>query len=349
MPVIHPNELTDLVSRIFQAAGAPVATALLVARSLVASDQAGHESHGVVRVRQYLDAIEAGRLLPAAEPVIARETAVATLVDARRAFGQLAARAAIDATIARVRAHGLAVTGLINANHVGRLGEWVQLAAEAGVICMAFCNGGGVRGAVAPFGGAARLLGTNPFAAAIPVAGRLPVVVDFATSIVAEGKLRVARNRGKPVSEGWILDSAGNPSTDPDDFYNGGVLLPAAGHKGYGLSLLVEFFGGLLTGHGSPVLPDFGAGNGVCFLGLAVDLFRPGEAFLADAAALCAEVKASAPASGVDEVLLPGEPEQRNAALRVDQVPIDAATWRQLADAAAALEVPVTAAPVDGA
>jgi uncharacterized oxidoreductase len=249
-------------------------------------------------------------------------------------------------SLAKARAHGLAATGLLNCNHVGRLGEWVQMAADAGMISLAFCNGGGARGAVAPFGGAARLLGTNPVAAAVPVAGQPPLVIDFATSAVAEGKLRVARNRGKSIPEGWILDSAGRPSTNPHDFYNGGVLLPAAGHKGYGLSLLVELLGGLLTGNGSPVLPDFGTGNGVLFLVIAAGVFRPAEAFLADAAALCEQVKAVPPAEGFAEVMLPGEPEQRSAARRrAEGVAVDEATWGQLGAAAATLGVDVPDVP----
>src|SRR5690606_22784214 len=112
--------------------------------------------------------------------------------------------------------------GLIHCGHVGRLGEWVQLAAEQDTIALAFCNGGGVKGIVTPYGGAARLLGTNPMAAAIPVGERAPIVLDFATSAVAEGKVRVARNRGQSIPEGWILDAQGAPSTDPNALYADG-------------------------------------------------------------------------------------------------------------------------------
>jgi uncharacterized oxidoreductase len=344
MPVVPPTVLIDFVQRIFQAAGATGRSARLVAESLVASDLAGHESHGVVRVSQYLNSIASGALDPAAEPVIAHETATIALVDARRGFGQVAAHFAIQVAIAKARAHGLAASGLINCNHVGRLGEWVQMAADQGTIGLAFCNGGGPRGAVAPYGGATRLLGTNPIAAAVPVAGRPPVVIDFATSAVAEGKLRVARNRGLPVPEGLILAPDGRPSTNPEDFYAGGVLLPAAGHKGYGLSLLVELLGGLLTGSGSPVLAGFGGGNGVLFLVLAIEAFRPPEAFLADAAVLCGQVKATPPAPGFAEVLLPGEPEHQTAARRrIDGIPIDQVTWAQLTAAAAERGVVVPA------
>lgn len=342
MPVMDPSVLADFVGRIFQAAGAPEEIARLVADSLVASDLAGHASHGVLRVCQYLDSIAAGEMDPAAEPVIARETATITMVDGRRGFGQVAARFAMGVTIEKARTEGLAVTGVFNCTHVGRLGEWVEMAAEERLIGLAFCNGGRPGGHVTPHGGVARLLGTNPIAGAVPVAGRPPLVVDFATSVVAAGKVRVARNRGQSVPEGWILGPDGRPTTSPEDYYAGGMLLPAAGHKGYGLALLMEFLAGLLTGSGCAALPGFAPGNGVLFLVLSIEAFRPLEAFLADGAALCERVKAVPPAPGFDEVLLPGEPEHRTAErCRIEGVPIDEVTWAQLAAAAAELEVAV--------
>ncbi len=342
MPLMNHTVLADFVSRIFQAVGAKEEVARQVADSLVASDLAGHESHGVVRVRQYLDSIAAGNLNPTAEPIIARETAIVTLVDARHSFGQVAARFAMAVTIEKARAQELAATGVFNCTHIGRVGEWVQMAADQGMIGLAFCNGGGPGGAVAPYGGAARRLGTNPIAAAVPVAGRPPIVVDFATSVVAEGKLRIAHNRGKPLPEGWILGPDGRPSTQSKDFYAGGMLLPAAGHKGYGLALLMEFLGGILTGRGCPALPGFTPGNGVLFLVLSIEPFRPVETFLAEGAALCERVKAAPPAPGFDEVMLPGEPEQRmTERRRVEGIVVDEATWAQLTAAAAALGVAI--------
>lgn len=335
MPVLQHETLAKFVSQIFQEAGASEKTAHLVANSLVASNLAGHDSHGIVRVRQYLNNIAGGDLDPAATPQIVRETAVIAAVDAKRGFGQVAAHLGITIAVEKAKEQGLAATGLFNCGHVGRLGEWVQMAADQNTIGLAFCNGGGPGGAVAPFGGAARLLGTNPIAAAVPVKDRAPVVLDFATSAVAEGKVRIARNSGKSIPEGWIANAQGEATTDPNDLYNGGMLLPAANHKGYSLSLLVEFLGGLLTSSGSACLPGFVMGNGVLFLVLAVDSFRTAEAFLADAAALAEKAKAVPPATGFDEVLLPGEPEQRAAEKRrADGIPIDETTWRELVEEA---------------
>ncbi len=343
MPVIKPTILADFVRRILRAAGATEAGASLVANSLVNSNLAGHDSHGVVRVRQYLDTINAGELDPTAAPVIAGETATVTMIDAQRGFGQIAAHFAMQVTIDKAQKQGLAATGLLNCNHVGRLGEWVEMAAGQGFIGLAFCNGGRPGGLVAPYGGAGRLLGTNPLAAAMPVAGRRPVVIDFSTSIVAEGKVRIARNQGQSVPEGWILRADGHPSTNPEDLYAGGMLLPIAGHKGYGLSLLVEFLGGILTGQGCPGVPGYTVlRNGVLFLVLSIEAFRPAEDFLAESAALCDQVKGVSPAPGFNEVLLPGEPEQRTAKRRqAEGIQIDETTWTQLTTAATTLGVAV--------
>lgn len=343
MPVITATPLTNFVTRILNAAGAAQANAQQVANSLVSSNLAGHDSHGVVRVTQYLNTISAGDLDPTAQPAVTQETAVTAMVDARHGFGQIAAHLAMEVTIKKAQASGLAATGLFNCNHVGRLGEWVQMAADTGLIGLAFCNGGRPGGLVAPFGGAGRFLGTNPIAAAVPVAGRPPVVIDFATSIAPEGKVRVARNKGETLPEGWILDSAGHPTTNPSDLYAGGMLLPMAGHKGYGLSLLVELLGGILTGQSCPGLPDYAVlKNGVLFIVLSLEAFRPPEEVLAEGANFCNHLKAVPPAPGFDEVLLPGEPEQRTARQRRAQgIPIDETTWRQLTEAAAELGVSV--------
>ncbi len=343
MPLLTADRLTDLVRRIFAAAGTPGDIAEIVARSLVLSDLVGHESHGVVRVRQYLDALRRGDLNPAERPVITHETGAAFTVDARRGFGQLAARWTMEQAIVRAKEHGVSAAGLINCGHVGRLGEWVELAAAQNALALGFCNGGGVTGIVAPFGGAERVLGTNPIAAAIPVDGP-PIVLDFATSAVAEGKVRVARNRGKTIPEGWVLDVNGLPTTNPHDLYNGGVLLPAAAHKGYGLSLLVEYLGGVLTGNGTPALPGYLPGNGVLFIVLDGDAFRPWADYLRTADELAERVRHTRTAPGFDEVLLPGAIEQRNeAARRATGVLVDDATWQLLVEDAAAYAVPVDA------
>jgi len=341
MPLLTADRLTDLVGRIFVAAGTPDDIAEIAARSLVLSDLVGHESHGVVRVRQYLDALRRGDLDPTARPAIIHESGAVFTVDAHRGFGQLAARWTMEQALVRTKAHGIAAAGLINCGHVGRLGEWVELAADQHALALAFCNGGGASGIVAPFGGAERVLSTNPIAAAIPLDGP-PIVLDFATSAVAEGKVRVARNRGKTIPEGWVLDAKGIPTTNPQDLYDGGMLLPAAAHKGYALSLLVEYMAGVLTGNGTSALPGYRAGNGVLFIVLHGEAFRPWADYLQTADALARRVRETPPAPGFDEVLLPGAIEQRTeAARRAGGIQVDDATWQLLVDDAAAYAVPL--------
>jgi len=195
---------------------------------------------------------------------------------------------------------------------------------------------------VAPFGGAARRLGTNPLAAAVPLGNRPPFVLDFATSAVAEGKVRVARNSGKEIPTGWVLDKEGNPTTNPADLYEGGMLVPAAGHKGYALAVLVDLLGGMLTGGGSAPQAGTMQSNGVLFIVLAVSAFRSPEEFNAEAEAMADRIKSAPPAPGFGAVLLPGEPEQQTAAQRrANGVPLDEGTWAQMVAEATRLGVSV--------
>lgn len=343
MQTIPAPILTDFVADIFQAAGVPERVAEEVAASLVASNLAGHDSHGVVRTMQYLGAVERGETDGDATPAITHETAVMATVDARRAFGQVAGSFAMQLAIDKARNAGIAAVALHNSSHVGRLGEWVEMAAAEGMIGLAFCNGGRSGGIVAPYGGAARRIGTNPIAAAVPLGDRPPFVLDFATSAVAEGKVRVARNSGKEIPTGWVLDKEGNPTTNPADLYEGGMLLPAAGHKGYSLALLIDLLGGMLTGGGSA--PEAGStmqSNGVLFIVLAVSAFRTPAEFAEEAQAMVDRIKATPLAPGFSAILLPGEPEQQTAAQRrANGVPLDDGSWTQMVAEAERLGVAV--------
>jgi LDH2 family malate/lactate/ureidoglycolate dehydrogenase len=340
MPVLQPMPLADYTSRIFEAAGTPKMTADLVGQSLVSANLAGHDSHGVIRIMQYLRQIDSDEIRPLARPEIERETPVMTLFNGHRCFGQLAAKVAIENGIDKARGNAVAAVALKHSGHVGRLGEWVGLAADDGLIALAYANGGRSGGLVAPFGGAERRMGTNPVAVAIPLQDRPAVLLDFATSAVAEGKVRVALNSGKPIPEGWALDKHGAPTQNPADLYDGGMLLPAAGHKGYSLALLTDILGGILTGAGGPSLPGTILGNGVLFILLNIDAFRPLAEFFADGTIIADRIKSTRPAPGFDEVLLPGEPEARSAHSRQDNgIPLDDTTWEQIVEAAHKLGV----------
>lgn len=339
---IAPQTLIDFVREIFVAAAVRPPVAQRVAESLVESNLQGHDSHGVVRVPLYLRQIEEGNLHPNADPEPVEDSPTVTIMNARRGFGQWSAYVTMQKTIEKAKSQGLAAGGIVNSGHVGRLGEWVTMAAVEDCVGLAFCNLGGRTGIVAPFGGTQRLLGTNPLAAGIPLAGASPIIVDFATSVVAEGKVKIAFNKGAALPPGSILDKQGKPSVTPADLYDGGVMLPAAGHKGYGLGMLCDLLAGVLTGSGAPQLTDGQMSNGVLFLVLSVASFRALSLFWGDAQAYVDAVRANLPVEGVERVMVPGEPEQRTAAVRRTQgIPVDDVTWGSLSKVADHLHVPV--------
>lgn len=332
MPVFNATHLAQLGARLLAAAGVPAATAQLVSASLVEGNLTGHDSHGVIRLVQYVRAIERGQINPHAEPEIIRETATTALMDAHWAFGQVAARQAMTVAIAKARACALGAVGLRNSAHIGRLGEYALMAVEHGMIGFLTCNSSLL---TAPYGGVDRVFGTNPFAYAFPRSGT-PFLMDFATSVVAEGKLRVAMAKGAAIPEGWILDKERRPSTNPADFYDGGVLLPLGGHKGYGLLMVADLLGGALTGHGCTALPEHTTGNGVFLMAIDIAAFCP-VAELTDAVdRLAAHIKAGHTAPGFDEILIPGEPEARARAQRERAgITLPDATWQEIVATAA--------------
>jgi hypothetical protein len=224
--------LTELVSAIMRRAGCGEQEADTVARRLVDSNLVGHDSHGVLRVGKYLEWMREGWLLANQTPTIAFESEAIAIVDGNRGFGQVVGEFAGRLGIAKAGRIGIALVGLRNCGHLGRVGDWAELAAEAGQVSLHFLNTSGAQ-RVAPFGGSDRRLSTNPITIGVPIAGGDPIIVDMTTSMAAEGKLMVALNRGESVPEGWIIDKHGRPTTRPQDFYDGGALLTVGAHKGF--------------------------------------------------------------------------------------------------------------------
>jgi hydroxycarboxylate dehydrogenase B len=335
------EQLEKVASAIFQGAGAPEDVSQLVAHSLVSANLMGHDSHGVLRIPRYCQQIAEGQILPTTRPQVTKETPTTAVVDGNWNFGQVAAKLGAETAIKKAKDQNVAVVTLTRQNHVGRLGEWSGMMAEAGMVGMVVTGGwrNPITG-VTPFGGAGRVLGTNPFSFAIPTAEHEMVLVDFATSVVAEGKLQVAMAKGAAVPQGFILDKDGNPSTDPNDFYKGGMLLPAAGHKGYSLALVADILGGLLAGN-ELVGRDWNL-TGTFMLAVNVEAFRPLAAFTAAVDGRLDEVKAVKPAPGFQEVLIPGEPEMRSKAQREREgVGVPEATWDALVTTGGKLGVDV--------
>lgn len=334
--------LITVTTQIFRAAGTPPTIAQSVADSLVEANLAGHDSHGIIRIVEYVKKVRSGAIDPAARPEIVKETSTTLLVNGHWGFGQEIARWTMEKLIAKAKALQLASACIYNCGHVGLAGSYPALAAEEGLIGMAFVSGGGSEPRVAPFGGSRPIFGTNPLAVAVPSKDSSPLVVDFSTAVVASGKIRVLRDKGELLPEGWVLDRDGHPSREPADYYDGGMLLPAAEHKGSGLSLLVEIMGGLLTGAGSLILPQTGyqVGNGVFLLALNVEAFRPADQFLEQVRDLGAAVKAVPPLKEGEAVLLPGEIEQTTRERRLAEgIPVSEGTWAKISNVALELGV----------
>lgn len=352
MVTFRAEQWRTVCRAVFLAAGATESNAARVTEALVDSNLVGHDSHGVIRVIQYLRSIEAGHVDPAAEPEVVKETAVTSLVDGKWTFGQVSAGLAMRKAIEKGRQHGIAMSGLIHAYHIGRLGEYSEMAHDAGMIGMVVAGGfGGTGGAsatgVAPYGGAKPAFGTNPISFGIPAGKEPPVMVDFASSAVAAGKIALARAKGTPLPPGWIVDRDGSPSTEAEDFYNGGALLTFGGHKGYGLAVAIELLGQALTGADDIGETPRGGGtytrSGSVFVAIDPGVFRPASQFTAAVDATVEKIKAVPPAVGFDEVLLPGEPEQRSRARRlVEGISLPDNSWETLKQLASRYGVDVT-------
>lgn len=329
--------------------------AAAVAQHLVRANLSGHDSHGVIRIPWYAEQVEAGKLVPGNRPELLRETPAAALFDARSGFGHYSTRVALDWATERAKQMGIAVATQRNATHIGRLGEYAERGAAAGFITLVtYGSAGQGTGTVAPFHGRERFLGTNPWAMGIPAARRLPMLYDAATSVIAEGKIRVARDKGASLPPGAILDPDGNPSTSPATFYDGGVLLPVggeiAGHKGFGFSLASAFVGGLALSAPAPSAGITTSRNtvisGVTLIAIDADAFGEGATYAERVADVLGDVGQVPPVAGVERVLAPGEPEEMSRQERTRMgIPLPAATW----DALIALADRLAVAPPEGA
>jgi LDH2 family malate/lactate/ureidoglycolate dehydrogenase len=343
---VHPAAaLEDLARRIFLAMGASQPVAAVVAGHLVRANLAGHDSHGMLRIPQYVAEADRGALLPSATAAVVRESGAVGMIDAGRGFGHSATALAMGWAADRARQYGIAAAAVRRANHIGRLGEYAELAAGRGVIGIATVGVVGA-GGVTPFGGRGRYLGTNPWAIGVPAAGE-PMIYDAATSAVAEGKLRVARSKGAPVPAGAIVDSAGRPTLDPADYYAGGAMLPLggalAGHKGYGLALASALIGGLAmvddeepSAAGTAATPiDAGWIAGAFVIAIDPEWFGGAERYRVAVAGALAGLREQPPADGVTEILIPGDPERRSRALREREgIPIPDPVWNELLEVA---------------
>jgi len=339
----HSAEYLQRISRdLFAASGAPDDIAATVAEILVNANLAGHDSHGVQFVPMYLDRIEDGHLDSKAYPEIVRESANTMHVDGKMGFGHTMSRQAMEWAIERARRSAVCCVTFQNTTHIGRVGEYAEQAARAGCITMITLGGASAAGSqVVPFGGARGALGTNPIAVGIPTGDDAPFVIDFATSVVAGGKILVALSKGLDVPEGVMVDSQGNPSTNPEEFRAGGYLLPFGGHKGYALSLFFSLMGGLAGSFNAELTSMAGLFMQV----YDVNAFTPLEGYQSNVRAVLDAMKATPPAPGLDEVLVPGDFEHRSRQQRLAEgIDVPAETFGKIEAWADKLNVSLTEA-----
>ncbi|HEY4027337.1 MAG TPA: Ldh family oxidoreductase [Candidatus Dormibacteraeota bacterium] len=353
----YPAEaLHEFSARVLALGGVPADDAALAADVLLAADLRGIDSHGVARLRAYHRALCSGEINPTPHLRIVRETMTTATVDADNGLGLVAGPRANDIAMAKALETGSGWVAVRNTNHYGIAGYYVLQALERDLIGWAMTNSSAL---VAPLWGVGRMLGTNPLAIAFPGLEEPPIVIDFATSAVAFGKIEIARRKGQSIPEGWAIDVQGRPATDPQAIYDGGALLPVGssrelgGHKGYALAMMVDVLSAVLSGaNWGPFAPAFaidqtpsgsvGAGIGHFFGALRIDGFIEPDEFKRQVDHLVRTFRSTPPAPGTNGPLVPGDPEREAEAVRRrDGIPLIAPVVADLEALAAETGVPL--------
>ncbi len=347
MPNIPVPVLEAVCAETFERVGCSREEALRVARSLIGANLAGHDSHGVIRVPRYVDWVKSGDIVPNQTIAMLVDTPALAVIDGRYGFGQTVAPQAVRIGVAKAQAAGLAAVSLRDAGHIGRVGEWAEMAAAEGLVSIHFVNASGSI-LVAPFGGAERRLSTAPFCVGIPREKAEAVILDFATSIVAEGKVMVASQGGKTLPAGALIGPDGELSTDPAQLYGPlveggprdstkgrGAIRAFGEHKGSGLAFMCEILGGSLTGTKATHVGRKKFANGMFSIYVDPKRIDPEHVFDADVGRYIAYFKSAKPVKGVKEVLVPGEPERAMRAERMKNgAPLSDETWGAICGAA---------------
>jgi hydroxycarboxylate dehydrogenase B len=332
--LISTEDITGLAYRVFLKLGCNEDIAMLVATHLVETSLMGVESHGVMRMIQYAKQFENADMLAHRVPQLTLKNKTAWVVDGQQGIGIPALKLAVENGCTQAKQHGMSTTAIVDCGHTGRLGAFVEYAAQQN--CLAICIGGGGRKAwrqVAPYGGTKAMLPTNPYAIGIPGGERGPVVIDFATSKIAGGWIYAAKSGGMKLPEGCVIDANGNPTTNPDDYFNGGAILPAGGVKGYGLALMAELIGEAMLG---PATTE------INWLLICIDtgLYRDRNSFREVAEEILEELRSCPPAEGFARVEIPGERERQHLLdCENEGVALPFKTWQEITQLAERLEV----------
>ena len=354
---VDVNYAIELITDIFKAKSCNNYEAKTIAERLCGSNLKGHDSHGIVRVPRYVLWMEWGWVFPNIKPELIVDSGALALIDAKQGFGQVAGEFAVDEGIKRAKLHGVSVVGLKNSGHLGRIGDWSERAADAGLVSLHFVN---VRGSllVAPFGGSDRRGSTSPLSIGVPSKDTDHIILDMATSTVAEGKVMVAQKGGKPLPAGALIDSNGNLTINPEVMYgkinenevpnseNGTGAITAFGlHKGSGINFMMEILGGALTGSGvSAGIDDKEKrkfANGMLSLYVKVDNMVNFEYFLNEVRSYADFVRSSPPANKNEKVLIPGDKEISTYKDRLaNGLPVAPIVWQNIKQTAKDLNIP---------
>jgi hydroxycarboxylate dehydrogenase B len=342
MVILSASQIKTLTREIFVKKGASQDDAEIVSELLVRANLAGHDSHGVIRVSGYVQAIDEGKLDPKAKAVVEIDEGATALINGNWGFGQVVASQAMKTAIGKGKKYGVSAVSIHNSWHVGRMADYCMMAEEQGMIGLMVVNS---VPSVSPFGGVQRIFNPSPLGAAVPSGMERPFLLDISMSVCAQGKIDLKKARGETLPPGWIIDRNGNPSVDPNDFYEGGSILPIGGdvgYKGYGLAFLVDILSGALSGSGCASSPEFKGGNGVFMLALDVAHFGGLDGFRSRMKEVITTVKTSRTAPNVSKIMIPGEPEFMTEEDRqANGIFVEDPTWDKISTIAGSLGVAV--------
>ncbi len=341
------GELKKLCSQIFRAAGATSKVADRVVSHLVSSNLVGIDSHGIMRLPDYISWLRENKVSGEDECEVLKDKGAICLVDAHFSFGSVAASRSVEIVIQKAKKYGIGLVSVKNASHLGRIGEYVEDIALQGFIGFACCNSQGAGQFVAPWGGKEARLTTNPMAWGVPSSRNSgPMVLDMATSVVPEGKIRLKMRRQEKIPDDWVIDAKGQPTTNPADLYEppGGAILPFGRHKGYGLALMMEILSGGLSGGGlsRPVKERFTIGSAFLVMAIEVESFRSLGEFTDEVDDMFDYIKGCPPIDPNGEVLIPYEIESKEKQRRlVRGIMIEDTTWKKIIQIANSLDVSI--------
>ena len=346
MPTLQPQDLDTLARSCLARVGVPAIDAALVADHLVEAGLMGHDTHSVLRLPQYVNMAREGIVELGAELEVLQQSDYGAQLSGGWNYGPVTATRAVELALEKVRDGAISVVGVRDCNHVARLGRFAELATREDCICLMVANGHGGDCSVAPFGGRTRRLPTNPICCGIPTGGDWPVILDMTTSMISGGDMRLLRNKGEDAPEGMLIDGNGNPTKKVEEYYGPppGAILPlghpGSGHKGYGLSVMVDILAGSVSGVGMTEEAPERTGNALFIAMLKVEAFQPLAEFYGEVQGFIEYVKSCPPTAGFDEVYLPGERAHRRMLVRRREgLYVDEGAWGEIGELAGELSV----------